>query len=83
MYDKWQHELILNTRIALFLGALALKMELLKFMFFVCLFFFVSYPIMLPSGTSDSAFKQRGPKARVYEIHYTLCKSCTTKQYSS
>ena len=35
MYDKRQHELILNTPIALFLGALALKMELVKFIFFV------------------------------------------------
>ena len=64
MYDNRQHEQNLNTRIALFLGALALKMELVKFMFFVR-FFFVSYPIMLPSGPSDSAFTQRGPKARV------------------
>ena len=39
MYDNRQHELILNTRIALFLGALALKMELVKFMFFVLFFF--------------------------------------------
>ena len=39
MYDNRQHELILNTRIALFLGALALKMELVKFMFFVRFFF--------------------------------------------
>ena len=35
-----------------------------KFMFFV-LFFFVLYPIMLPSGPSDSAFTQRGAKPRV------------------
>ena len=67
MYDNRQHELILNTRIALFLGVLAQKMELVKFIFFVR-FFFVSYLIMLPSGPSDSAFTQRGPKARVYLI---------------
>ena len=40
MYDNRQHELILNTRIALFLGVLALKMELVKFIFFVRFFFF-------------------------------------------
>ena len=39
MYDNVQHELILNTPIALFLGALALKMELVKFIFFVGFFF--------------------------------------------
>ena len=39
MYDNVQHELILNTPIALFLGALALKIELVKFMFFVRFFF--------------------------------------------
>ena len=32
---------------------------------FLFVFFFLSYPIMLPSGPSDSAFTQRGPKARV------------------
>ena len=64
MYDNRQHKLILNTPIALFLGALALKMELVKFIFFVG-FFFVSYLIMLPSGPSDSAFTHRGPKTRV------------------
>ena len=68
MYDNVQHELILNTPIALFLGALALKMELVKFIFFVGFFFFVSYLIMLPSGPSDSAFTQRGPKARCSEL---------------
>ena len=70
MYDNVQHELILNTPIALFLGALALKMELVKFIFFVG-FFFVSYLIMLPSGPSDSAFTQRGPKARVVSGIFT------------
>ena len=67
-YDSRQHEQNLNTRVALFLGALALKMELVKFMFFVHFFFYVSYPIMLPSGPSDSAFTQRGPKARVLSV---------------
>ena len=57
-----QYELILNTGIALFLGALALKLELVKFFF--SFLFFVPYLIMLPSGPSDSAFTQRGPKAR-------------------
>ena len=38
-YDNRQHEQNLNTRVALFLGALALKMELVKFMFFVRFFF--------------------------------------------
>ena len=39
MYDNTQHELILSTRIKLFLGALALTMELVKFMFFLPFFF--------------------------------------------
>ena len=39
IYDNRQHQLILDTRIALFLGALALKMELVKLMFFVRFFF--------------------------------------------
>ena len=38
-YDNRQHEQNLSTRVALFLGALALKMELVKFMFFVRFFF--------------------------------------------
>ena len=64
-----QYELILNTGIALFLGALALKLELVKFFF--SFLFFVPYLIMLPSGPSDSAFTQRGPKARAK--NYTFC----------
>ena len=44
MYDNRQHELTLNTRIALFLGALALKMELVKLMLlFVFSFRVISY----------------------------------------
>ena len=39
IYDNRQHQLILDTRIALFLGALALKMELVKLMLFVRFFF--------------------------------------------
>ena len=37
--DNRQHELILDTRIAQYLAALALKMELVKFIFFVRFFF--------------------------------------------
>ena len=35
--------------------------------FLFILLFFVSYPIMVPSGSSDSAFTQRGAKLRVWE----------------
>ena len=38
-----QHELIINTGITLFLGALALKLELVKFFFFVSFFRAISY----------------------------------------
>ena len=41
------------------------KSDFKCFFVFLFVFFFMSYPIMLPSGPSDSAFTQRGPKARV------------------
>ena len=49
--NKFNH----NHRLSIFLN--------INFWSFI---FFVSYPIMLPSGTSDSAFTHRGPKARLY-----------------
>ena len=48
-YDSRQREQNLNTRVALFLGALALKMELVKFMFFV-LFFLRAISYHAPFG---------------------------------
>ena len=40
---------------------------------FCSFLFFVSYPKMLPSGSSDSAFTERGAKPRVVEPKVIFC----------